>query len=135
MGEVEAEKKPQSGSHLFSLEVISSFLGDNHEAMSEVLHTFMTDTSRNMDLLQKALTAPDGTQINAIAHRMLPMFRQLRANDIVPILEQLEVLPESAMDPKQLKVAYGDLKNRITVLLLAIKAYLMQPVTDLNHSD
>ncbi|MEH6680678.1 MAG: ATP-binding protein [Sediminicola sp.] len=130
------QPKPSSGSQLFSLDVIGTFLGDNSEAMGEVLHTFMGDTERNMELLKVAINSMDHPQINSIAHRMLPMFRQLKAMEIVPLLEGLEILPASAMAIKELNKTYGTLRNHVTVMLLAIRSYLQQsPITGQDRND
>tara|TARA_R110000868_G_scaffold185684_1_gene427689 strand:+ start:25122 stop:27593 length:2472 start_codon:yes stop_codon:yes gene_type:complete len=121
-----------SGSNLFNLGVISSFLGDDEEGIAEVLQTFITDTSANMEKLKAAVEALDITSINLITHRMLPMFRQLNSTEIVPILEELEILKKDQMDDKTVKSTYRSLKNKSTVLILAIKSYLaISP----NYSD
>jgi CheY-like chemotaxis protein len=121
-----------SGSNLFHLGVISSFLGDDEEGIAEVLETFITDTKSNMEKLKVAVDNLDIEKVNVVSHRMLPMFRQLNNNETVPILEQMEVLEMGQWEPKVLKQAYRDLHNKSTVLILAIKAYL---ATSPNYSD
>src|SRR5690606_11234781 len=113
-----------SGSNLFHLGVISSFLGEDEEGIAEVLETFITDTKSNMEKLKVAVDDLDIKTVNVVSHRMLPMFRQLNNNETIPILEQMEVLEIGQWDPKVLKQAYRDLQNKSTVLILAIKAYL-----------
>ncbi|MGY8914617.1 MAG: hybrid sensor histidine kinase/response regulator, partial [Flavobacteriales bacterium] len=125
-------KAQHSSSSLFNLEVINSFLGDNKAALQEVLTTFIEDVRTNSEHLNLAIEKLDRKGINATAHKMLPMFRQLKANDIVPILEQLEVLNEQEMDKQMLKRTSQDLKNKTTVLLLAITTYMSK---DLNYND
>jgi CheY-like chemotaxis protein len=120
-----------ASSSLFNLEVINSFLGDNKAALYEVLTTFISDVRTNLDHLNEAIEKLNRKGINATAHKMLPMFRQLKANDIVPILEKLEVLNESEMDKQELKRTSQDLKNKTTVLLLAITSYMSK---DLNYN-
>ncbi len=121
-----------SGSNLFHLGVISSFLGEDEEGIAEILETFITDTKSNMEKLKVAVDDLDIEKVNVISHRMLPMFRQLNNNETVPILEQMEVLEIGQWEPKVLKQAYRDLQNKSTVLILAIKAYL---ATSPNYSD
>jgi hypothetical protein len=54
------------------------------------------------------------------------MFRQLKVNDLVPILEKLEEIPaEEAMDTKALKVIFLKVKQRSTALLMALQAHLL----------
>lgn len=121
---IEPEKGITSGSNLFSLKVISSFLGDDRDGIAEVLHTFVADTTTSLDRLKSAIDIPEIAEINAISHKMLPMFRQLEANEIIPILEQMEALKTPDLDTKELQRDYRDLKNKSNVLILAIKAYL-----------
>ncbi|HUH45757.1 MAG TPA: ATP-binding protein, partial [Arenibacter sp.] len=120
-----------SGSNLFSLEVISSFLGDDRDGIAEVLHTFMADTITSMDRLKNAIDTAELTEINSIPHKMLPMFRQLKVEEIIPTLERLETLKAPDLNIKELQQDYRSLKNGSTVLILAIKAYLAK---DLNYS-
>ncbi|WP_176328437.1 hybrid sensor histidine kinase/response regulator [Arenibacter amylolyticus] len=118
------KEKIVSGSSLFSLEVISSFLGDDEDGVAEVLNTFLKDTAASLEKLKAAMTKAEIAQINSITHKMLPMFRQLKAKEIIPILEQLETLKPHELNAKELKQTYSSLNNKITVLSLAIKAYL-----------
>jgi signal transduction histidine kinase/FixJ family two-component response regulator len=111
-------------SNLFDLEVLSSFLGDNRRAMEEVLQTFISETSENMRQLTQAMKNSDYPEINQITHRMLPMCRQLKAKDIVPILENLETIGANESNSKELSAKQRDLKNKVTILLLALKDYL-----------
>jgi CheY-like chemotaxis protein len=130
----ESKKSPiiTSGSNLFHLGVISSFLGDDEEGIAEVLETFITDTKTNMEKLKVAVDDMNIKTVNVVSHRMLPMFRQLNSTEIVPILEHLEILEIGQMEPKKLKQSYRDLQNKSTVLILAIKSYL---ATSPNYSD
>jgi len=124
--------KISSGSSLFNLEVISSFLGDDEEGIAEVLQTFISDTTANIGKLKLAVDDLDIKTINLVSHRMLPMFRQLNSFEIVPILEELEILEIGQMEPKSLIQTYRNLSNKSTVLMLAIKSYL---ATSPNYKD
>lgn len=130
--EIDVEEKICSDSNLFSLEVISSFLGEDKGGIAEVLDTFITDTATSLDILRNAMDNAESNEINAISHKMLPMFRQLRAKEIIPVLEQLETLRPQELNAKELQQTYNGLKNKTTVLILAIKAYLAK---DPSYSD
>lgn len=130
-GEMDDKQVIASSSNLFSLEVISSFLGDDRDGIAEVLHTFITDTTKSMDRLKEAIDSGTIKDINSISHKMLPMFRQLRAKEGIPILERLETLGLPDINTKELRQDYRELKNNVTVLILAIKSYLAK---DLNYS-
>ncbi len=131
-GEKDTKAQKRKISNLFNLEVLSSFLGDNQQAMGEVLQTFISETTGNMEQLTLAMKNSDYGEINQIAHRMLPMCRQLKAKDIVPILENLETMKVNGKSTKELSIQQSDLKNKVIVLLLAIKDYL---ATSPTYSD
>ena len=116
----------------YSLEIIHSFLGTNEAAVYDVLQTFLNDTGTNMDLLEEGITNIDYLQINAVGHRMLPMFRQLKVTSVVPILERLELAKPSNMNMGKLLDALQILKRKVSDLTAEIKGSL---ATDLSYSD
>jgi signal transduction histidine kinase/DNA-binding response OmpR family regulator len=79
-------------SDIYNLDIIHSFLGTNEDAIYEVLQTFLRDTKTNMKLLDEGVKIEDYEHINQVAHRMLPMFRQLKVNNCIPILETMELV-------------------------------------------
>ncbi len=120
---LEKDSVPQvkeSESHLYSLDIINSFLGDSEEAIFEVLTTFLNDTKTNMKLLTEAINLANYEQINGVSHRMLPMFRQLKVNSTVPTLEKLEVVRPSTMNPGQLQDSLQKIKIGVADLVHAL---------------
>ena len=130
----ETERIPATttDSSLFNLQLITSFLGNDQEGIAQILETFINDTSSNMKQLGTAIEATEIEKINTIAHRMLPMFRQLDAKDIIPLLEELELVKNKELSAKVLKQNYLQIKNKTTALVLAIKSHLL---TSPNYSD
>jgi signal transduction histidine kinase/CheY-like chemotaxis protein len=104
-------------SNLYSLDIIHSFLGTNEDAIYEVLQTFLGDTRTNMELLEETVEAGDYDQVNHVAHRMLPMFRQLKAKDCVSILEKMELATEASMDSDTLSNSLQRLKTHVDALV------------------
>ncbi len=103
------EKRPKTAKNrekMYNLELISSFLGENKEAMDEVLSTFIFDTLNNLKALKTAISKEDFSQINSIAHRMLPMFRQLKVKDAISKLEKLETMTEGGVSKATLSETY-----------------------------
>jgi len=123
------DTKPKST--LYSLDIIHSFLGENEDAIYEVLQTFLRDTATNMKLLEDTVGAKDYTQINHVAHRMLPMFRQLKSTPCVSILEKLEVITPETMDEGTLTNALQELKTHVWALVSALEERL---ATSPNYS-
>lgn len=119
-------------SKVYSLDTIYSFLGQNEDAIHEVLDTFLRDTSTNMELLRETVGANDFDQINHLAHRMLPMFRQLQVKEVVPTLEELELVKADHMDGAALKKAFEKLKVGVDRLVTALKK---RQTTSPSYSD
>lgn len=120
-------KSPKSGktaSKMYSLELISSFLGDNEEAVNEVLQTFVMDTKNNLQELGTAVKTADYPKLNNVAHRMLPMFRQLKVGAAVDILEKFETGTADEIKTEAMKQYYGELSKRTEALLVAIQSRL-----------
>ncbi|MDB2606289.1 ATP-binding protein, partial [Zobellia sp.] len=117
--EVKEEKRAivDQESKLYNLDIIHSFLGKNEDAIQDVLHTFLIDTETNMLLLEETVTAKDHTQVNQVAHRMLPMFRQLKVENCVAILEKMELGTPENLDPDMLSSSYLVLKHEVKVLV------------------
>ena len=116
------KEKPETQDNIdepesYNLEIIHSFLGKNEDAINDVLQTFLRDTRTNMELLEKTMATPDYDQMNHVAHRMLPMFRQLKATDSVPTLEIMETARENTLEAEHLTELYVKLKEDVGHLI------------------
>jgi signal transduction histidine kinase/DNA-binding response OmpR family regulator len=74
----------------YTLEEIFLFTGEDQESLDTILSVFIESTQMNVNEIEEALNMGDEEKISQIAHRMLPMFKQLKAKEIVPQLENLE---------------------------------------------
>ena len=74
----------------YTLSEIKNFAGDDDDALSAILSAFIESTSSGMQALELAFEKEDKERVSAIAHKMLPMFKQLRANHLVGLLKKLE---------------------------------------------
>ncbi len=122
--ETSSTKAKVTSGQLYSLDIIHSFLGTNEDAIHEVLQTFLLDTATNRQLLKETIAARDYPQINSVAHRMLPMFRQLKVTDCVPILESLEIATPSDMAPNALDDRLEILEQNVGLLVTALESHL-----------
>ena len=59
-------------------------------ALKEVLKSFIESSSENLNLLENAMIEKNTAEINSIAHRIAPMFKQIQAHEIGEILKVLE---------------------------------------------
>ena len=101
------------------------FLGNDKNALDEVLLIFIKDTEENSNQLDKAVKNIDVAQINKTAHKMLPMFRQLEINTAIPILEIFEVLKIDENTFEKLMIKNDKLQKEINVLLEALSAEIV----------
>lgn len=104
----------------FCLDTLKTFLGDDQAAMDYILFTFKMDTLENSRNLMAAVTTFDIAQIKRIAHKMLPMFRQLHVTKAIPLLENFEEMDRSKYDPNQVIKENTHLQTYIKELLEAI---------------
>lgn len=74
----------------FSLEEIYEFAGEDQHALDTILTAFIESTQVNLMEIDRAAANNNKERVAQIAHRMLPMFKQLKANDIVPGLQLME---------------------------------------------
>ena len=122
---VESIKPHNKSTELYSLKTLKMFLGDDKNALDEVLLIFIKDTEENSNQLDTAVKNIDVAQINKTAHKMLPMFRQLEINTAIPILEIFEVLKIDENTFEKLMIKNDKLQKEINVLLEALSAEIV----------
>lgn len=116
---------------LYSLNGIKVFLGEDISAITEIVTTFLCDTNENMAKLKEAIKNEKMKRINEIAHRMLPMFRQLKANKTLPYLETLEVISNETSQ-NMIQELFKPLNEHVKELCLALNTNL---VTSPDYND
>jgi len=77
-------------SNLYSLQDLMLFAQGDSESLYAILDTFCTSTAGHIQELNTAIDLKDFDQIKRLAHKMLPMFKQIKAKEIIPILNTLE---------------------------------------------
>ncbi|MGN7810152.1 ATP-binding response regulator [Flavobacterium sp. 22076] len=103
---------------LYSLETLKDFLGNDNDALNDVLKAFIISSNENLDLLEKAVNEENIPEINSIAHRIAPMFKQIEARDIGTILKTLE---QNNLEISDLRDIYAALKAKTTKLFTALE--------------
>lgn len=74
----------------FDLGMIMVFADNDKEAAAQIIQSFISDCVQNFRSLEEYIAAHETENIKKLAHKMLPMFRQLSINRIVPLLVYLE---------------------------------------------
>lgn len=111
----EIEKK---SSKMYSLETLKEFLGNDSNALNDVLRSFIESTNENLVYLEKAIADKNVAEINAIAHRIAPMFKQIEAYEIGEILKTLE---SNNFEITEAQNMHNDLKEKSGFLFTALE--------------
>ncbi|MNQ91899.1 Sensor protein EvgS precursor [compost metagenome] len=102
----------------YSLETLKDFLGNDKNALNEVLKSFIESTNENLVFLETAIEEENVPEINAIAHRIAPMFNQIEAYEIGGILK---VLDKNDFEISDLKDIFKALKAKTESLFKALQ--------------
>lgn len=97
----------------YTLTEIRNFAGEDPEAMDAILTAFIESTRSNLVLLQMAHQKGQKEKVSAVAHKMLPMFRQLQ----VPHLIQKLVILENASGTETESIDVPSLAQEVNKLL------------------
>ncbi|MFW0739033.1 hybrid sensor histidine kinase/response regulator [Flavobacterium sp. T12S277] len=112
------EKEETVTSELYTLDTLKEFLGNDEEALKEILKSFIENSSQNLNALEIAVNEKNTAEINSIAHRMAPMFKQIQTREIGDILRVLE---SKTLDVSEAAAIFGTLKSKTTVLFDALR--------------
>ncbi|MHC5310222.1 ATP-binding protein [Myroides sp. LJL116] len=124
--EIEDKKETQilpnsTSSTMYSVEDLQKFIGQDLEAIQKILLIFMESTSENLLDLSYAEQELDLTMVSNIAHKMLPMFKQLKVIEVIPYLEDLEQRPSDLEKQNKLQSHIQHLNKSIALLIKQIK--------------
>ena len=109
----------------YTLKNILQFTDNDPEALQKILQSFVTSTAEHLRLLEAARGRKDIQEVSRIAHKMLPLFRQLEAAEAVKCLQQLQQLehPEKEnLSPQQIDDTATRLIHEAEELLARLKA-------------
>lgn len=74
----------------YNLNQIAAFASGESEGLRQILVSFLRSGRQNRMLFKKYLCEKDEDAISGLSHKMLPLFRQLEAYNIVELLSLLE---------------------------------------------
>lgn len=75
---------------LYNLQSLSRFTFGDDDALKSILQTFITSADENCKALRNAVKNRDDDKLGEVAHKMIPMLRQMEVNEIVRLLEPVE---------------------------------------------
>jgi len=111
------KQEEKTSTKLYSLETLKEFLGNDNTALKEVLKSFIESSTENLNLLENAMIDKNTAEINSIAHRIAPMFKQIQAREIGEILKVLE---NKNLETSDLSDIFKVLKSKTDVLFKAL---------------
>ena len=123
--DVEEEKSGESAQYnnlKFDLRFLKSFL-NTPESLVEVLTIFNSQTTIDLENIKKAISKKDIQTIKEIAHRMLTMFRQIQAVEVIPILEKMENYPLENDEEVGMQRDYEKLQLKVKDLQEALRKH------------
>ncbi|HSP82530.1 MAG TPA: ATP-binding protein, partial [Gillisia sp.] len=125
---IDIEKKERSnnynssGKSEYSLEEIFLFTGEDQVALDTILTAFIESTRLNLKEIENSVDKGDQERVSQIAHRMLPMFKQMKANEIVPKLQDLEEKKPAAFSNGHIKALLEEIEVLLFQLQKEVKA-------------
>src|SRR5690554_2087257 len=111
--------KPSENREKFDLSLLKSFL-NTPESLAEVLDIFKSQTEVDLKRIKEAIELNDIDTIKQISHRMLTMFRQLKAVEAIPILEKMEAYSEENTELSTIESDYIEIELKSDALLKAL---------------
>ena len=79
-----------AGQNGYSLKQIQQFTDNDPEATQKILRSFVSETRKHLQELKEYADEKQMKKSAGLAHKMLPMFRQLETEEIIRILQTLE---------------------------------------------
>lgn len=110
----------------YNTQTLKQFIGDDKEALRNLMVIFLESTTENLLDLNYACEEHDFETLGNIAHKMLPMFRQLEIYSVIPDLESLEDRKLDELVPGDLTAFLQQLEHQIQTVLTLIKRELLE---------
>ncbi|GAA4116125.1 ATP-binding protein [Aquimarina addita] len=117
----ESTTKDTNSDDTYSLKDLMLFAQGDTESLYAILDTFYKSTLENIEELKVAIEQQDIDHIRRLAHKMLPMFKQIRANKVTSILGQLEHIDTSVTKKEDVLALAIDGINQIEELIEKIQ--------------
>ena len=97
---IEPAKEPEissdGASHKFNFAILTAFSEDDEEAARQIIRTFIEETRKNQNRITQAINTKSMQELGEIAHKMLPTFTMIEAQEALPSLQWLETHRKNA---------------------------------------
>ena len=114
------QKNGKLQSESYDLRDIYEFSGQDEDAMQTIIQAFLEGAHKSLEELQRAYREDDTDKMGKLAHRMLPMLKQMKANEVIMVLMKLEARekvtkPQFEHFERKIKELMSSLDTNITV--------------------
>ena len=97
-------KGSNTSSETLCFDDLLAFSADDEEAAKDIIQTFIAETENSLKKIELALKENDMHTLCNVAHKMLPTFTMIKANEILPALKWLEAQRnESQLSPRAME--------------------------------
>lgn len=103
----------------YTLKHLMAFADNDAEATRRILASFLTETRKHLQQMRQYKETQEWDAVSRLAHKMLPLFRQLEASEIISSLEKLE-------HPESYTLGKDDKEGLLSSLLTAIEDLCQQ---------
>lgn len=104
----------------FNLIDLFNLLENDKEAAKLILESFFTSSKADIEVLNNAFTNNDIEKVKQTAHKMLPMFRQLKINEIVEKLILLEQ-KTTELSAEEMKNTIAEITKKTPLIIKEIE--------------
>jgi signal transduction histidine kinase/FixJ family two-component response regulator len=105
----------------YSLSEISSFVGNDPEAMKLVVSTFVEKSLQTIAEIKELTNTGNVEGISFRVHKLLPSFRQFQINELIDDMLKMERFKEFELPPEEILVIAQRFGNASEVILRKIK--------------
>lgn len=112
---------PADRSKPYNLEQIAAFASGEPESLRQILISFLHSGWQNVLLFKTYLNEKNERAISVLSHKMLPLFRQLEASEIVELLSQLEQKNRTGISQDQWRKQASSALDKIENLMVMIQ--------------
>lgn len=109
-----------SASLVYDLSLLETFIEDK-PALHKILKAYFKQSEEDRVQLNEAIKNKDFEGIKAASHKMLTMTRQIKAQNIIPLLEKLEKATPEKVNEDGLRKLSTDFNQQFEVLFTALK--------------
>ncbi len=81
--------REETADKLYDLTGLKEMIGSNKKAYKQVLNEFITNTQNTINLFKESMDAGDWKKIGEASHKILPSYRHLKVNSVIPGLEEI----------------------------------------------